>query len=148
MSTLPPVKLGAILAVSFVAVLLIRKPLEKYVVLSSVETVQPKRQFFLDVFLVISAGIFAGAYNTIAFHFPVGSAVSLLTGCVVIGFFISLDTALARERNVILDAAKRDQSMLPPKRLYSMTRKFTLTALVTVVFFSVVFIMVFSRDIV
>ncbi len=148
MVTLPPVKLGAILAVSFVAVLFVRKPFEQYIVLSSVETVQPERQFFLDVSLVILAGIFAGTFNTIAFGFPVGSAATLLMGCVVIGFFISLDTALARERNVILDAIHRDQIMLPPKRLYSMTRKFTLAALVTVVLFSIVFILVFSRDIV
>jgi sigma-B regulation protein RsbU (phosphoserine phosphatase) len=148
MVTLPPVKLGAILAVSFVAVLLIRKPLEKYVVLPAVETSQPKRQFLMDVSLVILAGIFAGTFNTIAFDFPAGSAVSLLTGCMVIGFFISLDTALARERNVILEAISRDQSLLPPKRLYSMTRKFTIAALASVIFFSIVFISVFSRDIV
>ena len=146
--TLPPVKLGAIIAVSFVAVVLIRKPFEKYVVLSSGRTVQPKRQFFMDIFLVIIAGILAGIFNTIAFKFPVGSATTLLLGCVVIGFFISLDTALARERNVILDAIHHDQILLPPKRLYSMTRKFTLAALATVVFFSIVFILVFSRDIV
>jgi sigma-B regulation protein RsbU (phosphoserine phosphatase) len=146
--TLPPVKLGAIIAVSFVAVLLIRNPLERYVVLSSGRTVQPNRQFFMDASLVIVAGIFAGIFNTIAFDFPVGSATTLLLGCVVIGFFISLDTALAREQNVILDAIHSDQILLPPKRLYSMTRKFTLAALATVVFFSIVFTLVFSRDIV
>jgi sigma-B regulation protein RsbU (phosphoserine phosphatase) len=148
MATLPPVKLGAILAVCFAAVLLIRKLFEKYLVQMASETVQPKRQFFMDVSLVISAGILASVYNTTAFDFPAGSVTSLLIGCAVIGFFISLDTALARERKVILDAIHRDQIFMPSKRLYSMTRKFTLAALTTVVFFSIVFILVFSRDVV
>jgi sigma-B regulation protein RsbU (phosphoserine phosphatase) len=142
------VKLGAILAVSFAVVLAARNPLEKQFVRSSGKTVQPKRQFFMDIFLVILAGVLAGIFNTIAFDFPVGSSVTLLMGCVVMGFFISLDTALSRERQVILEAIQQDQTLKPPKRLYSMTRKFTLASLATVVFFSIVFIMVFSRDIV
>ena len=148
METLPPVKLGAILTVSFAAVMLIRNPLEKQFVRSSDKTSQPKHQFFMDFLLVILVGILAGVFNKIAFDFPAGSAVSLLMGCVVIGFFISLDAALSRERHVIHEAIHHDPMLQPPKRLYSMTRKFTLASLATVMFFSIVFILVFSRDIV
>jgi sigma-B regulation protein RsbU (phosphoserine phosphatase) len=148
METLPPVKLGAVLAVSFAVVLLIRRPLEKRIVALAGNTVQPKRQFFMDVSLAIVAGALAGIFNTIAFAFPLGSAVSLLTGCMALGFFISLDTALSRERRAIHEAIYRDQMLQPPKRLYSMTRKFMLASLATVAFFSIVFILVFSRDVV
>jgi len=146
--TLPPVTLGAIVAASFGACLLVRKPLVKQFVLASPQTVQPKRQFFLDIALVIMAGLAAGLFNTAVFEFPLGSAGTLLIGCVVSGFFISLDTALARERAIIIEAVTRNSILPPPKRLYSMTRKFTLAALAAVLFFGIIFILVFSRDIV
>ena len=148
MVTLPPVTLGAILAAAFGLMLIVRKPLENRIVKSAAKTAQPKRQFFLDVSLVVLAGILAGVFNTLAFSFPLASTGTLLMGTMVSGFFLALDTALARERTVIIETIDSNEISTPPRRLFSMTRKFTLAALATVLFFSIVFISVFSRDVV
>ena len=148
MAAMPPVKLGAILFVAYAAVLISRKPLIKRVVLSQAETLQPKRQFILDFSLSLMAGILASAYNMLALGFPAGSTLSLLIGCLMAGFFLALDTALERERDIIFLALETNKDQEPPKHLYSMTRKFFLAALMSVLFFSVVLVMVITRDIV
>ena len=71
-----------------------------------------------------------------------------MIGCAVAGFFIGLDSALIRERMLIQKAISQNHRLTPPKRLFSITRKFSLGALVTTVVVSTVMIMVFARDIV
>jgi sigma-B regulation protein RsbU (phosphoserine phosphatase) len=148
MAAMPPVKLGAILFIVYAAALISRKPLVKRFVLPAADTSQPIRQFFLDLFLSLMAGSLAGAYNMLMLGFPVTSTLSLLIGCLMAGFFMSLDTALEREREIIFKTIEMNQAQEPPKHLYSMTRKFLLAALASVLFFSVIIVLVFTRDIV
>ena len=148
MATLPPVNLGAILFLSFLAVLALRKPIENRFVLSAAKTSQPERQFLMDLGLCLTAGILAMAFNIAAFGFPIASGIKLMIGCAVAGFFLALDTALARERIAIKNSIAGNQVLPPPGRLYSMTKKFSLVALATTIFVSIVVILVFTRDIV
>ena len=148
MATLPPVNLGVILFLSFFAVWALRKPLEGLFVLPAAQTSQPKRQLIVDLCLCLIAGLLATTYNIIAFGFPIASGVKLIIGCTVAGFFLSIDTALARERKVIKDSIARNHLIAPPKKLYSITKKFSLVALTTAVLVSIVVMLVFSLDIV
>ncbi len=148
MANMPPVALGVILCLAFLVVLLLRNPFEKYFVLPAVETAQPRRQFAVDLALCLLAGVLGNAGNMIWFDIPVYTGGSLMIGCLIAGFFIALDTALARERFLIKAAVALNNELPPPARLYSMTRKFSLVALSVTVFISIVFILVFSRDIV
>jgi sigma-B regulation protein RsbU (phosphoserine phosphatase) len=148
MATLPPVNLGVIIFLSFFVIWASRKPVERLVVLTAAPTSQPKRQLIMDLCLCLIAGLLATIFNIIAFDFPIGSGIKLIIGCTVAGFFLSIDMALARERTVIEDAITCNQLMAPPKRLYSITRKFSLVALTTAVLVSIVVILVFSLDIV
>ncbi|UCG13163.1 MAG: SpoIIE family protein phosphatase [Deltaproteobacteria bacterium] len=148
METLPPVLLGVSLFVPFMAALALRKPLENRFVVSHPRIAQPKKQFFLDFALCMAAGAAVVAYNTLAYGFPAHSGISLLFGCSVVGFFVSLDTALARERKVIHGALAEDRAPPPPERLYSMTRKFSLVALSGILFVSLVLGLVIARDVV
>ncbi len=148
MATMPPVALGAILFLTFLVVLLLRRSFEKYFVLTAVETAQPRRQFAIDLSLCLLAGVLGNAANMISFGFPLYSAMPLMIGCLIAGFFIALDTALARERRLIQEAIARNNVLPPPARLYSMTKKFSLVALSVTIFISLVFTLVFSRDIV
>ncbi|CAB1071667.1 Serine phosphatase RsbU, regulator of sigma subunit [Olavius algarvensis Delta 1 endosymbiont] len=140
--------LGVIILVSFLVALTLRIPMERRYVRTAPEIAQPRRTFILELAFSLFAGVLGSVYNSIAHGFPVYSAVSLLVGCTVSGFFIGLDSALARERQVIRQAMSRDHTLAPPKRLFSTTRKFSFVALVTTLFISVVLIMVFTRDIV
>ena len=145
---MPPVLLGVILLVAFLATLVLRRPLERTVVFAHPEPAQPKRQFLLDFFLCLAAGAAVIAYNNVVYGFPVVySGSKVILGCTVAGFFLSMDTALARERTIIHNAISRDTAMPPPKRLYSMTRKFSLVAITATLFVSAIIGLIISGDI-
>ena len=148
METLPPVHLGASILVSFLVALSLHRPLETRFVLSQPRVAQPKRQFYFDIAMSLAAGSLVVAYNTVVYGFPAGSGISLLLGCTVVGFFMGLDMALARERKVIHEALAEDSVLPPPKRLYSMTRKFSLVAFTATIFLALVIGMVIARDVV
>ncbi|MGD2097812.1 MAG: SpoIIE family protein phosphatase [Desulfobacterales bacterium] len=148
MEEMPPVLLGVILLIPFLTALALHRFFEACLVVSQPLTVQPRKQFFLDLVLCVAVGAVAAVYNTIAYGFPVSSGLSLMLGCAVVGFFLGLDMALARERKIIRDVLEENRSMPPPVRLYSITRKFSLVALITTLFVSLVLGLVISRDVV
>ena len=148
METLPPVTLGAIILGAFSAVLLIRRPIVRYFVEQAPFPEQPKRQLILDALLCLLAGVIGATFNTIVFDFPPASAISLLFGCFVMGFFIALEMALVRERKNIRFAFNSQESLPLSERLYPVTRKFSLVAVSTALFVTVVIALVISRDIV
>jgi sigma-B regulation protein RsbU (phosphoserine phosphatase) len=134
--------------ISFLIVLALRGQAQRRFVRAAAAIVQPKRAFIVDLALCLTAGLLAAAYNRFTFGFTLSSAGSLMIGCAVAGFFIGLDSALIRERVLIRLAITQNHRLTPPKRLFSITRKFSLVALVTTVVVSTVMIMVFARDIV
>ncbi len=148
MEELPPVLLGASLLIPFAVALMLHGFFEKRVVLSQPLMVQPRKQFFLELILCLAAGAIVVIYNTLAYGFPASSGLSLLLGCSVVGFFLGLDMALARERKNIADTLAENTALPPPRRLYSITRKFSLVALITILFVAAVLGLVFARDVV
>jgi sigma-B regulation protein RsbU (phosphoserine phosphatase) len=148
MEELPPVHLGVSILIPFLVALVLHGFFEKRLVLSKPLMVQPRKQFFLEMVLCLGAGAVVVIYNTLAFGFPATSGLSLLLGCAVVGFFLGLDMALARERKIIQNTLTENTSLPSPARLYSITRKFSLVALITILFVAVVLGLVISRDVV
>ena len=148
METLPPVTLGVIILTSFLILLAFRVPAERRFVRRASAILQPKRAFIVDLAVCLAAGLLAAVYNKMTFGFPLSSAVSLMIGCAVAGFFIGLNSALMRERQLIREAIAQNNRLTPPKRLFSITRKFSFVALITIGVVSTVMSMVFARDIV
>jgi phosphoserine phosphatase RsbU/P len=134
MDSLPPVTLGVIILVPFAAAFFVRGLLERSLVLPAPPPAQAQRQLALDFCLLLAAGVAAMTYNYLIYDFPlVASGLKLVLGCAVAGFFISLDMALTRERSVIQSAMTSTLDHRPPKRLFSMTRRFSLFALTATV---------------
>ena len=146
MATLPPVTLGVIILVAYTLALILRTMLLRRIVLAAPFSIQPRRQFLLDFCMSLFAGILGAGFNMTYLGFPLVSGFNLMTGCLVVGFFLGLDMALARERAVIAEVMARDRH-LPPKRLYSMTRRFALVAFTAALCVSLVVAMVISRDV-
>jgi phosphoserine phosphatase RsbU/P len=146
MAELPPVSLGAIILTAFAAVFFLRRLLEKRLVTSTDGVSQPKRQFLFDFSLSLGAGVIGAALNIVIHGFPGLSTLSLVYGTAIYGFFIALDMALARERTVILNALAQNTVRPPQKRLFSMTRRFSLVAVAAVICVSVVNLSVIARD--
>jgi sigma-B regulation protein RsbU (phosphoserine phosphatase) len=141
------VVLGVILMSAFLAAFIVRTPLERWLVLSTEEISQPGRQFVLDLILCFAVGFAVMFYNMMVYNFPALSGLKVVFGCAIAGFFLSLDTALARERAVIHQAYKSNRFLSPPKRLYPMTRKFSLVALVATLFVAVIIGLVIAGDV-
>ncbi len=146
METLPPVQLGVTILLPFGFMLILRRRAESVYVLKARRIEQPKRQFILDISLPAIAGAITALANLIILGFPLPSGLTLILGCLVMGFFLALDMSLERERRIIQDAIARTPLVTPPKRLYSLTRKFTLVAFTATLFVSIVIGMVVSRD--
>jgi sigma-B regulation protein RsbU (phosphoserine phosphatase) len=142
------VTLGIIILAGFLPVLLIRPILQKVFIYHAPAIIQPRRSFILDFVLCFIAGLGINSFNRIFYGFPLTSLLSLMIGCIVAGFFIGLDSSLAQERSVILQAKARDSLAPLPKRLLPITRKFTFVAVTTLVLVSIILILVFTRDIV
>lgn len=148
MAALPPVKLGAIIFVAFAVVAFLRFLFEDRYVTTALIPLQPKRQLYMDFLLVVSAGLIAVIYNTLIINFPLSSGLSLIFGCASFGFFMALDTALARERKIIDDSLRLNHSLPPPKQFFPVTKKFALVAVLASLFVALVFILVIARDII
>jgi sigma-B regulation protein RsbU (phosphoserine phosphatase) len=146
MAELPPVSLGVHILAAYATVLILRRPLEKRVVETADEASQPKRQFVFDLMLGLAAGLLAASLNIALHGFPAPSALSLIYGVLIYSFFIALDMSLARERGIILNALAKNTIQPPPRRLYSMTRRFTLVAVATALCVSIVNLSVIARD--
>jgi sigma-B regulation protein RsbU (phosphoserine phosphatase) len=142
------VTLGVIILTSFLIALAIGAPLRPRFVRQAPEISQPKRAFMLELGVCLFAGVLINAYNLIFYALPFVNTIAMMTGGALAGFFIGLDSALARERYVIQKALSRDHTLPLPKRLFSMTRKFSFVALITTLFVAAVLAMVFARDIV
>jgi sigma-B regulation protein RsbU (phosphoserine phosphatase) len=142
------VLLGTIISASFLIALGLRRPLERFFVSPFPDDSQPNRQFFIDIILYITIGCTVALYNKAQYNFPlIFSGGKLVLGYVVVGFLSSLDMALARERTVIHYALKQDKVSQPPKRLYSVTRKFSLVAITTTLFVTIIIVLIISKDI-
>ena len=139
--------LGAILLAAFLGAFALRKLLEHSFVLSISESSQPKRQFFLDFSLSLTIGFAVMIFNMAVFKFPIESGLKVVLGCGVAGFFLSLDSSLARERTVIHRALAADMVLPPPTRLYPMTRKFSLVASTAALSVSAIIGLVISGDV-
>lgn len=139
--------LGTILLAALAAAFGLRSWLQPMVVDQAEASARPKREFILDFTVIIVAGIGTALYNLAVYAFPIGSGVTLLFGFAVFGFFIALDMALAREHSGIQTAISAGTALPAPKRLYPMTRKFSIISIVSAVFIFGIIIMVISRDV-
>jgi sigma-B regulation protein RsbU (phosphoserine phosphatase) len=141
------VELGITILVGFSLPLLFRPLLFRAVINNSEEATQPRKAFIADFALCLVAGLLISVINTLRFNIPPVSLGSMLIGTTIAGFFIGIDSSLAQEKKVILRAMTSDALSPLPRKLFPMTRKFTLVAITTSVFFALVLIMVFVRDV-
>ncbi|WP_051327304.1 SpoIIE family protein phosphatase [Desulfatibacillum aliphaticivorans] len=145
MENLPPVKLGAAILFFFAAALIPRWFLEKRWVEKSPMS-QSGRQMAMDLVLVLIFGLMGAIYAHVYLGFPRTSAILLYVGFSLAGFFIAVDMALHRERKV-LTAALDANNYLPPKKFYSVTRKFALVAISSALLTTFVIYLVVLNDI-
>ncbi len=144
MESMPSVRLGAMIFSSYALVFVLRHFLIKPVVL---EGPQPGsgRQMAIEFAMGVAAGLISLALGQFFFGFPPTSSLHLVLGFLMAAFFIALDMALFRERQVILHGRSHTDNMLP-QRFFSVTRKFSLVAMGVMILISIVLFFVISKD--
>ena len=147
METLSPVYLGIIIATGFLLLLVVRRLSLKRFIDNAPSLLKPKRAFLLELVICISAALLIMAYQIKVLHFPIATTGSMLIGCIIAGFFIGINSALYREREVILEALQLGKYGARPIKYSPISRKFTFIAATTFIFVCLVLVMVFTRDI-
>lgn len=109
---------------------------------------QPGRQFRLDLGLFFLFGVVLAAYNTLHLGFYVFSnGPKVVIGFVALGFFAALDLALERERSNGLRIIRENLSPPEAVRYTSLTRKFAVFALATVLLAGAVVVLIVAKDV-
>jgi sigma-B regulation protein RsbU (phosphoserine phosphatase) len=139
------VYLGTIILIAFLIALPCRPLLRR--LLSKDEQFLPRRAFWVDFILCVTAGVLIDAYTIIVLDLPLFSQAAMLTGCIIAGFFIGLDSALSEQRQRIIAAKSQQHSSSPPGRLSPITKNFALVAITVTFFVALVLTLVFVRDV-
>ena len=138
--------LGTTLSAAFALALVARKRLERRFVLNAPLEDRPRRQFTLELALCLAAGSLVALFNFYFHQFYLVSGLSLLSGCLVVGYFMGLDLALARERSGIVAALDQNSNVRAPRKYYPMTRRFSIVAFFLSLFICLILALVISRD--
>lgn len=141
-------ELAAYVAAPLLVISLVRPILQPGLVEAAPLFARARRQFRLDMGLYLFAALLGAIGIHLVAGFPfVHSGLKLGLSISTMGLFASLDSALAKERDVIAEARTRRGAMRPPRRMTSLTRRFSLVAVVIMVLLAVVLLLVLTRDI-
>ncbi len=116
------------------------------IVVKQVSGPQAKNQFALDMGLFIAAALGLVFVNGVLLDAPWHSNVKVLVGMAILGLFVSVDLALARERFLAQELIKQNRELDLSKRFTSFAKKFSLMATVVVISISVVLFLVVNKD--
>ena len=146
--TLTLIDWGKTLFVFFIILYIIRYQVEKHFVLKKPLVRQPRNQMLMEFWLFISAALSIAIYNHFVYVFPpFGSGDKVIIGMLTLGSFLAIDMALLREREVIREAQRTGQRFNPSHGFRSLTKKFTIFAVLVLSFVAVVIMLVISKDI-
>ncbi|WP_316898685.1 SpoIIE family protein phosphatase [Pseudodesulfovibrio indicus] len=148
MVKLPVWELGLIILIPLALAWAARPYAQRKLVDSAPPLRQPLRQFQMDLTLFLAGGLGSAVVMFTAYHYPlIQSGMKLVLGIFTVGLFAGLDMALARERAIIRRAMTGDAWYEPPRRIVTMTRKFSLVALLILALSTAIILLVMIRDI-
>nr|NJM01241.1 PP2C family protein-serine/threonine phosphatase [Desulfobacula sp.] len=131
---------------SFAAALVLRSLFLKRAVNASSLLKKAGTQFFIEYALALSAGLFTFVLTRVFFSIPLYSGGLFFIGFVAFGFFIAVDMSLEKEREVIKTVMARPDLRVTLQKIYPMTRKFFLIAVVANLMVMVIIILIIGRD--
>jgi len=144
--TLPVHVWASVLAWTFVLVFVVRMALEPRLVLAAPVAVRGRRQFWFDLALYVGGGVVVAVVDVLAFSFPAAGGLKVLLGCATFGFYMGLDTGLAREREAIVGGDFENGPFARTLPFCSLTRKFSLVASTVAVAATLIISLVIVKD--
>lgn len=104
------------------------------------------RAFWLELALFVATAMGLTLYNALMYDFPPESGLKVLVGVAGLGFFAAVDLALFEEMRVADAVEAGLGSITPADTPFSMTRRVTLFATVSIVVLIVVFMLLVIKD--
>ncbi|WP_319582326.1 SpoIIE family protein phosphatase [uncultured Pseudodesulfovibrio sp.] len=148
MAWLPVWELGVVILIPMAVAWVVRPYVQRLTVERVPPLRRPLRQLQMDLGLFLAAGLAAGLILFAVYNYPLlESGLKLVLGLFTVGLFAGLDMGLARERQVIRSALEGDASYATPSRLISMTRKFSVVAVLVMSLSTIIILLVIIRDI-
>lgn len=104
------------------------------------------RTFWLELALFAASAVGLALYNALMYDFPLVSGLKVLVGVAGLGFFAAVDLALEAEMHVADAVEAGQEHFTPNENPYSMTRRVTVFATVSIVVLIVVFMLLVVKD--
>lgn len=124
----------------------LRGPLHRYLVAAQPLDTRVTRAFWLELALFITTAVGLTLYNTLMYDFPLVSGLKVMVGVAGLGFFAAIDLSLDAEMRVA-DAVEAGHGHITPgDNPFSMTRRVTLFATVSILVLVVVFMLLVIKD--
>ena len=141
-------RLGALIALAFAPAFLARGLLLRRLVLAASAGEQPVRQFALEMGACLFAGLIAGLAMEASIGFLWVSGWKLVLGAMAAGFYLGLEGALLRQREIVLRARQAGYDPVwRPKRLRSLSRRFLTVAAAATVLLLGIFGLIWAGDV-
>jgi HD-GYP domain-containing protein (c-di-GMP phosphodiesterase class II) len=129
---------GSFLFLCFLSAVGLRAFLLPKAVIAAAGDVQPRLEFMLDLGLYILAALATCVFAVLMLGSPIPNGIKVFVGVMSVGFFFSIDLALLRERDVVLEARRRGLDWHLAGRYFPVTRKFAFVAGACVIFTALV----------
>ena len=104
------------------------------------------RTFWLELTLFAATAVGLALYNALLYDFPLVSGLKVLVGVAGLGFFAAVDLALEAEMHVADAVEAGCETFTPDENPYSMTRRVTVFATVSIIVLIVVFMLLVAKD--
>ncbi len=116
------------LAIALGGTLLIRRIFQPVYVDTALPIKQFKRQYMMEWGLFLTAGSFVAIYISFFFHFDANSIWMIFLEFAVVGFFVSADLSLERERKLIQSTVASHDFFSSSQKVFPLTRQFIFMA--------------------
>ena len=136
------------LSLAFAVALLARGLVLRRLVLSAPAGEQPVRQFVLEMGACLLGGLLTGFGIEASTGFPLAPGWKIVLGAMAAGFYLGLEGALLRQREVVLRAREAGYDPVwRPKRLRSLSRRFLTVAATATALLLGIFGLIWAGDV-
>lgn len=146
LESLTPAQLHLRLLVALILAWLSRRAISPWFVEKSHYQRQAVRVFALDVGLFAATGVLLMLFNMAVHFFPMASGLKLVLVMTILGFFLAIDMALAKERELSAILWKMQVELDPEQHYFPLPTKLAILAIFSAIFMTVVVFLLINKD--
>ena len=110
------------------------------------EKMLSKNVFYIEFSVFVLLGLILTVFNSIYYHFPLGSGLKVLIGTVTLGIFSGIDMSLAKLRENFEKLKNESFTIQHEEKYTSFIKKFSIIALFITSIFMAIIILIIVKD--